>query len=126
MNLSNSIVRHVLATVALIFGSMVDVPKRFPDNGDDWRVSDVQLQVCSDDLNLAREPRLTITRYANKDMCCIHHNSPLKDGIIAMGCASGLIHAFGMKGHCSPSAFSSAGAARAGAPELPFSSEWRR
>ena len=84
MNLPHSVVRHVLSTVALIFGSMVDVPKRFPDNGDDRRVSDVQLQVCSDDLNLAREPRLTITRYANKDMCCIHHNSPLKDGIIAM------------------------------------------
>jgi hypothetical protein len=34
MNLPNSIVRHVLSAVALVFGSVIEVPKCFPDNCD--------------------------------------------------------------------------------------------
>ena len=40
MNFPNSLPRHILATVALIFGSVIDVPKCFSDNGDDRWITD--------------------------------------------------------------------------------------
>jgi hypothetical protein len=41
MNFPNSISRHVLSAVALIFGSVIDVPKCFADNGDDRGIRDL-------------------------------------------------------------------------------------
>src|SRR5215468_3795040 len=42
MNLPNSVVRHVLSTVALIFGSMAYIPERFADHCDDRRLTEGQ------------------------------------------------------------------------------------
>ena len=44
MNLPNSVVRHVFATVVLLFGSMAYVPERFPNNCDDRRLGDHRRQ----------------------------------------------------------------------------------
>jgi hypothetical protein len=43
MNLPNSVARHVLSPVTLIFRSMTYVPERFTDDSDDGRFIDVQL-----------------------------------------------------------------------------------
>src|SRR5262245_51735730 len=43
MNLPHSVVRHVFATVALIFRSMTYVPERFPDHCNDRRFTEGQL-----------------------------------------------------------------------------------
>ena len=43
MNLPNSVVRHVLSTVALIFRGMAYIPECFADHCDDRRLIDVQL-----------------------------------------------------------------------------------
>ena len=43
MNLPNSIARHVLTLVALIFRSVADVPKRFANYRDDRRFDNFQL-----------------------------------------------------------------------------------
>src|SRR5215472_7602222 len=43
VNLPNSIVRHVLSTVALIFRSMAYIPERFADHCNDRRLAEGQL-----------------------------------------------------------------------------------
>src|SRR5215470_14149933 len=43
MNLPNSVVRHVLSTVALIFRSMTYIPERFADHCNDRRLTEGQL-----------------------------------------------------------------------------------
>src|SRR5262249_52446163 len=43
VNFPNGVVRHVLATVALIFRRMAYVPKRFPNNCNDRRLTEGQL-----------------------------------------------------------------------------------
>src|SRR5215831_14828709 len=43
MNFPNSVVRHVLSTVALIFRCMAYVPERFPNNCNDRRLTEGQL-----------------------------------------------------------------------------------
>src|SRR5262245_47924345 len=43
MNLPNSVVRHILSTVALIFRSMAYVPERFADHCNDRRLTEGQL-----------------------------------------------------------------------------------
>src|SRR4029450_12740229 len=43
MNLPNSVVRHVLSTVALIFRSMAYIPERFADHCNDRRLTESQL-----------------------------------------------------------------------------------
>src|SRR5246127_938727 len=43
MNLPDSVVRHVFSTVALIFRCMTYVPKRFPNNCNDRRLTEGQL-----------------------------------------------------------------------------------
>jgi hypothetical protein len=43
MNLPDSVIRHVLSTVALIFRCMAYVPERFPNNCNDRRLTEGQL-----------------------------------------------------------------------------------
>ena len=43
MNFPNSVVRHVLSTVALLFRCMAYVPERFPNNCNDRRLTEGQL-----------------------------------------------------------------------------------
>src|SRR5262245_38975774 len=43
MNFPNSVVRHVLSTVALIFRSMAYIPERFADHCNDRRFTEGQL-----------------------------------------------------------------------------------
>src|ERR1700756_2211337 len=43
MNLPDSVIRHVFATVALIFRCMAYVPERFPNNCNDRRLTEGQL-----------------------------------------------------------------------------------
>src|SRR5262249_61717808 len=43
MNLPHNVVRHVFATIALIFRCMAYVPHRFPNNGNDRRLTEGQL-----------------------------------------------------------------------------------
>ena len=47
MNLPRCVTRQILSPVGLIFGSVADVPKRFTNNGDDWRsLTFVLLELC--------------------------------------------------------------------------------